>query len=126
MTNYNNEDSHRYQQKQIIQCPNCKKSVTVDELCEYVNANPETKKQAIEQELELWGYVYDRNYLIQNVVFCLRCHKVSHFKDWDAPTNGVVAHLLLSGRRQGWITTIIGEHNQKLRVVIHKGKRGEK
>ena len=36
---------------QIIQCPNCSKSITVDELGEHVNANPEIKKEAIEREL---------------------------------------------------------------------------
>ncbi|MFL6494149.1 MAG: hypothetical protein ACJ70N_05030 [Nitrososphaera sp.] len=57
---------------QIIFCPFCKASITVDELGEHVNANPETKKQAIEEEIQLWGEdVYDRNYLIQNVVFVL-------------------------------------------------------
>jgi uncharacterized Zn finger protein (UPF0148 family) len=70
---------------QIIYCPYCKTPITVDELGEYVNANPETKKQAVEQEIELWGEdVYDRNYLLQNVVFCPNCDKVSHFKDWDS------------------------------------------
>ncbi|MFL6488327.1 MAG: hypothetical protein ACJ70V_01750, partial [Nitrososphaera sp.] len=55
---------------QIIFLPFCKASITVDELGEHVNANPETKKQAIEEEIQLWGEdVYDRNYLIQNVVF---------------------------------------------------------
>jgi hypothetical protein len=68
---------------QIIFCLNCKASITIDGLGEYVNANPETKKQAIEEELELWGDMYDRNYLTQNVVFCPNCHKVSHFKDWQ-------------------------------------------
>jgi hypothetical protein len=29
--------------------------MTVDELGEHVNANPEIKKQAIEQEIELWA-----------------------------------------------------------------------
>jgi uncharacterized Zn finger protein (UPF0148 family) len=68
---------------QIIFCPYCKAAVTVDELREHVNANPETKKQAIEQEIELWGEdAYDRNYLIENVVFCPSCGKVSHFNDW--------------------------------------------
>jgi hypothetical protein len=72
----------------IIQCPFCIAPITVDELGEYVNANPETKKQAIEEELELWGNdVYDRNYLIQNVVFCPSCHKVSHFKDWASDSS---------------------------------------
>ena len=38
---------------QIIYCPFCIAPITVDELGEHVNANPETKKQAIEEELEL-------------------------------------------------------------------------
>jgi phage FluMu protein Com len=68
---------------QIIQCPKCKISMTVDKLGEHVNANPETKKQAIEEEIQLWGEAaYDKNYLIQNVVFCPKCGKVSHFDDW--------------------------------------------
>ena len=68
---------------QIIQCPFCKAPITVDKLGEYVNANPEIKKQAIEEEIQLWGEAYDRNYLIQNVVFCPSCAKVSHYKDWS-------------------------------------------
>lgn len=68
---------------EIIYCPFCISPIKVDELGEYVNANPDIKKQAIEEELELWGDLYDRNYLIQNVVFCPSCNKVSHFKDWD-------------------------------------------
>ena len=69
---------------QIIYCPFCISPITVDELGEHVNANPETKKQAIEEQLQLWGEVYDRNYLIKNVVFCPNCLKVSHFKNWDS------------------------------------------
>jgi DNA-directed RNA polymerase subunit M/transcription elongation factor TFIIS len=66
---------------QVIHCPKCKASITVDELGEYVKANPETKKQAIEEAIQLWGEAaYDRNYLIQNIVFCPKCYKVSHFK----------------------------------------------
>jgi uncharacterized protein YbaR (Trm112 family) len=72
---------------QIIQCPFCKAPLTVEELGEYVNANPETKKQAIAEEIELWGDGCDRNYLIQNVVFCPSCGKVSHYKDWDSDNN---------------------------------------
>jgi hypothetical protein len=68
----------------IIYCPFCMAPVSVDELGEHVNANPDIKKQAIEEELELWGDVYDRNYLVQNVVFCPNRHKVSHFKDCDS------------------------------------------
>ena len=69
---------------QTIQCPNCKAVIAVDALGEHVNANPDTKKQAIEEQFQLWGGASDRNYLIQNVVFCPNCHKVSHFKDWES------------------------------------------
>ena len=69
----------------IIYCPYCKTPITVDELREHVNANPQIKKEAIDEEIQLWGEeAYDRNYLIQNVVFCPSCHKVSHFRDWDS------------------------------------------
>ena len=61
--------------------------MTVDELGEHVNANPDIKKEAIQREIELWGKAYDRNYLIQNVVFCPSCGKVSHFKDWASDNN---------------------------------------
>lgn len=66
----------------LIHCPNCRVSITVDELGEYVNANPETKEQAIEEEIQLWGKAYDREYLVQNIVFCPKCAKISHFDDW--------------------------------------------
>jgi bifunctional ADP-heptose synthase (sugar kinase/adenylyltransferase) len=74
-------------QKQIIQCPFCKASITVDELGEHVNACPEIKKEAIERELQLWGDAYNRNYLMQNVVFCPCCGKVSHLGDWDTSSS---------------------------------------
>jgi hypothetical protein len=77
MTDINNNN------QLMIYCPYRKASITV-ELGEYVNANLETKKQAIEEEIQLWGEAYDRSYLIQNVVFCPNCHKVSHFKDWGS------------------------------------------
>jgi hypothetical protein len=48
MTNNNNNN-------QIYHCPNCKVSITLDELGEYVNANPEIKKQAVEEQFQLWG-----------------------------------------------------------------------
>jgi phage FluMu protein Com len=67
-----------------FQCPRCKASITVAELGEHVNSNPEIKKQAIAEQLEQWGEEYDLEYLMQNVVFCPRCHKVSHFKDWSS------------------------------------------
>ena len=69
---------------QTIHCPNWKASITVEELGEHVNANPQTKKQAIEEQLQLWGEAYDREYLIQNVVFCPKCNKISHFNDWNS------------------------------------------
>lgn len=69
---------------QIIYCPNCMASIPADELGEHVNANPDTKKQAIEEQLQPWGEVDDRSYLIQNVVFCPSCNRKSHFKDWDS------------------------------------------
>ena len=69
-------------QKQIIRCPNCDVSITVDELGEHVNANPETKKEVIEEQLQLWGKIYDRSYLIKNVVFCPNCARIGHLGDW--------------------------------------------
>jgi hypothetical protein len=79
MIDVNNDNNN-----QIIYCPFCIAPITVDELGEHVDASPETKRQAIEEELQLWGEdAYDRNYLIQNVVFCPNCNKVSHFNDWQ-------------------------------------------
>jgi hypothetical protein len=60
---------HNDSQK-VIQCPSCKASITLDELGEHVNANPQTKKEAIEEQIQHWGEAFDRNYLMQNVVFC--------------------------------------------------------
>jgi hypothetical protein len=78
MTNNNNNNN------QVIHCPNCKASITIDELGEHVSSNPDTKKQAVEEQFQLWGGAYDRNYLIQNVVFCPSCGKISHFDDWTS------------------------------------------
>lgn len=69
---------------QVILCPHCRISITVDELGEHVNANPDIKKQAIAEQLHLWGDAYDLEYLTLNLLFCPRCHKVSHFKDWSS------------------------------------------
>ena len=72
---------------QIISCPYCKKSITVDELGEYVSANPEIKKQAVEEQFQLWGGAYDKNYLIQK----------SRMRTWtlffDAPSALVIFYL---------------------------------
>ena len=69
-------------ENQIIYCPYCKTSIAVDKLGEYVNANQYTKKQAIEERLQLWSEVYDRNFLIQNVVVSPDCARTSHLGDW--------------------------------------------
>jgi len=68
----------------IIRCPHCEATITADELSEHVSTNPDIKKQAIEEQFQLWGGAYDRNYLIQNVVFCPSCDKISHFDDWTS------------------------------------------
>ena len=54
MTDINNNN------QLMIYCPYRKASITV-ELGEYVNGNPESKKQAIEEEIQLWGEAYDRS-----------------------------------------------------------------
>jgi acetyl-CoA carboxylase beta subunit len=66
-------------QQQLIHCPNCGNSIFVDALGKHVNTSPEIIKEAIERISELWGDSYDRNYLIQNVVFCTSSSKLSHF-----------------------------------------------
>jgi hypothetical protein len=68
---------------QLIRCPNCKASITIEELHEYVNAKPESKREAIEHEIEMWGPTYyDRQYLVENIVFCPTCARISHLSDW--------------------------------------------
>jgi hypothetical protein len=42
------EDDGINSQQQLIQCPNCSKSITVDALGEHVNSYPDVKKEAIE------------------------------------------------------------------------------
>ena len=83
MTGCNNGDN-RYHQQQTVQCPNCKASVTVEELYEYVNTHPESKREVIHHEIEMWGLTsnYDRQYLVDNIVFCPRCARISHLSDW--------------------------------------------
>ncbi len=81
MTDYYNDDNSHHQQ--IIRCPNCKASITIEKLHEYVNAKPESKREAIEHEIETWGLTYyDRQYLAENVVFCPYCAGISHLSDW--------------------------------------------
>jgi hypothetical protein len=65
---------------QLISCPSCKASITVEELHEYVNAKPQSKIEAIEHEIEAWGLTfYDRQYLVEIVVFCPSCARINHF-----------------------------------------------
>lgn len=83
---YNDDNSHHqhHQQRQIIRCPNCKSSITVEGVHEYVNAKPESKREAIEHEIEMGGLTpyYDRQYLVENIVFCPSCARISHLSDW--------------------------------------------
>lgn len=81
MTNYNDDISHQH--PQVIRCPNCKTSIIIEELHEYVNSKPESKKEAIKQEIEAWGLThYDIQYYVENVVFCPSCARISHLSDW--------------------------------------------
>ena len=87
MTEYYNDDKYDHHQfhpqRQIIRCPNCKASITVEELHEYVNTKPESKREAIEHEIDMWGLThYDRQYLVENIVFCPSCAGISHLSDW--------------------------------------------
>jgi uncharacterized Zn finger protein (UPF0148 family) len=52
-----------------------------------------------EQLLQLWGEAYDRNDLIENVVFCPTCGKVSHIKDWASDNKKKSNEMNLVGRR---------------------------
>lgn len=87
---YNHDDdnsSHHYPHQQevgVIKCPNCKVLITVEELHEYVNTKPESKREAIEHEIEMWGLTsyYDRQYYVENVVICPSCARISHLGDW--------------------------------------------
>ena len=76
-TDYNNGN-------QFIRCQNCKASITIEELHQDVNAKPESKREAIEHEIEVWGltYYYDRQYLVEDIVFCPTCARISHLSDW--------------------------------------------
>ncbi len=77
-TDYNDDNGN-----QLILCPSCKASITVEELHEYVNARPESKREAIEQGIEMWGMTYyDMAYFIENIVFCPSCARISHLCDW--------------------------------------------
>jgi hypothetical protein len=64
-------------------------SIAVEELHEYVNAKPESKREAIEQEIQMWGITsyYDRQYYVENVVFCPKCARISHLGDWPGTSS---------------------------------------
>jgi hypothetical protein len=69
---------------QVIKCPTCKASITIEELYEYVNSNPEAKREAIEKERAMWGLTYyDLAYYVENIVFCPQCASISHLGDWS-------------------------------------------
>ena len=70
--------------------------------CKHQLRNQETGYRA---EIELRGkHVYDRNYLIQNVVFCPNCCKVSHFKDRDSDSREMTTFTKVA---KGYRTTVI-------------------
>jgi hypothetical protein len=80
---YNHSHHQHHQQRQIIRCPNCKASITVEELHEFVNANPESKRDTIEKEVAMWGLThYDMAYYVENIVFCPACARISQ-SDWS-------------------------------------------
>lgn len=63
-------------------------SITVEELHEYVNSNPEAKRDAIEKERAMWGLTYyDMVYYVENIVFCPQCARISHLGDWSLTTD---------------------------------------
>jgi hypothetical protein len=62
-------------------------SITVEELHEYVNSNPEAKRDAIEKERAMWGLTYyDMVYYVENIVFCPQCARIGHLGDWSLIT----------------------------------------
>jgi len=73
-----------YNGNQLIRCPNSKSSITVEELHEYVNSKPESKREALEHEIAMWGLTSysDRQYYVQNFVICPSCAGTSHLSDW--------------------------------------------
>ncbi len=72
-----------YNPGHLIRCPSCRASITVGKLYEYVNANPQSKREAIEQEIEKWGLTYyDKAYYVENIVICPNCFRISHLSDW--------------------------------------------
>jgi hypothetical protein len=81
--NNNEDDADDVSANQLIKCPACKASITVEELHEYVNANPVAKREAIEKEIAMWGLTcYDMAYFVENIVFCPNCARISHLGDW--------------------------------------------
>jgi hypothetical protein len=65
----------------------CKASLTIEGLHEYVNSNPEAKREAIEKERAMWGLTYyDMAYYVENIVFCPQCASISHLGDWSLTT----------------------------------------
>jgi hypothetical protein len=83
--NNNEDDADDVSTNQLIKCPVCKAlSITVEELHEYVNADPEAKMGAIEKEIAMWGLTHhDMAYFVENIVFYHNCARISHLGDWN-------------------------------------------
>ena len=87
MTTYKEDNDS---QQQIIRCPNCRKQIKIDELYEYANNHPESKREAMEHEIDMWGLTsyYDRQYYVENVVIFPSCVGIPHVGDWVSSRGG--------------------------------------
>jgi hypothetical protein len=48
-----------------------------------MNDRPESKREAIEHEIEAWGLThYGRQYYVENIVYYPSCARISHLSDW--------------------------------------------
>jgi hypothetical protein len=81
-TTEEDDSTNNNSQQQMIQCLFCKIPTTIETLGEHINDNPETKREAIKEQLQLWAKAYDREYLIINLVFCPSFDRISHWGDW--------------------------------------------
>jgi hypothetical protein len=87
INNSGSRSNNNSSSSQVIKCPTCKASITVEELHEYVNVNPEAKREAIEKERAMWELTYyDMAYYVENIVFCPQCARISHLGNWSLTT----------------------------------------
>ena len=57
-----------------------------------MNDRPESKRVAIEHEIKAWGLThYDRQYYVENIMFCPSCARISHLSDWLEVSRVVLA-----------------------------------